>query len=115
MLIKCTIPRRDNSPVIGPDGKTLYHFKPDASGNHVCEVKDKDHIKGFLAHTGVYVPAGKEAGVVDAPPDLAAMERDELAALVEKATGHKPHHKLGNAKLIEIILSEEQDCKANEG
>lgn len=109
MLIKCTAPRRDNSPIIGPDGKTLYHFKPDIAGNHVCDVTNAEHAKGFLAHTGIYVPAdGKQVSKYD------AMERDELAALVEKATGHKPHHKLGNAKLIEIILSEEQDCKADE-
>lgn len=107
MLIKCTIPRRDNSPVIGPDGKTLYHFKPDVAGNHVCDVTNAEHAKGFLAHTGIYVPAdGNQVSKYD------AMERDELAAMVEDIAGKKPHHKTSKDKLIETLLANDQDNEA---
>lgn len=108
MKLKATFPTRRD----GTFGR-VGELKIDNDG--FVDVADKLEAERLIS-TGNFVPAdGKQVSADSKQASkYDAMERDELAALVEKATGHKPHHKLGNAKLIEIILSEEQDCKADE-
>jgi len=59
MLIQCLIPRRTGTPVTLSDG-TKIAFQPNKLGDHVCEVKEKEHIKQLLWHKGVYRPYNAE-------------------------------------------------------
>jgi hypothetical protein len=59
MLIQNLIPRRTNTPVTLSDGAKIV-FEPNNLGDHVCEVKEKEHIKQLLGHKGVYRPYNAE-------------------------------------------------------
>jgi hypothetical protein len=58
MKIQSLIKRKNGSKILL--GSTTYEFKPDAEGNHVCEVTDKAHIQRLLAITEGYVEHGKQ-------------------------------------------------------
>ena len=47
MLIKCNCIRQGGTKVDIDD--KLYHFAPNANGDHVCNVVDKEHIKRFMS------------------------------------------------------------------
>lgn len=59
MFIQCLIPRRTGTPVTLSDGAKIS-FQPNEHGDHVCDVKDKDHIKQLLRHKGCYRPYNSE-------------------------------------------------------
>lgn len=47
-------------------GATEYHFAPDATGKHVCEVKDRAHIARFLSIAeGYQLPDEEDAASED--------------------------------------------------
>lgn len=50
MQIQCTIKRKNGSRCTL--GNTEYHFVPNDAGDHVCEVKNEDHIARFLSIPG---------------------------------------------------------------
>lgn len=65
MEIECIL-KREGGTVASIDGVS-YHFKPNANGAHVAEVKDNKHIARFLGIPegyAIYEPAGgkKTAG-----------------------------------------------------
>lgn len=41
--------RAKGAPVVAELGKSRYEFKPDASGNLVCDVKDEAHVDQLMA------------------------------------------------------------------
>lgn len=70
MLIESKIKRKDGTTVT-MDGVT-YHFSPDESGAHVCEVSHKRHIQRFLSISEGYCIAGA--------PDDEPVAKQEAAA-----------------------------------
>lgn len=46
MLIESLIKREGGTEILMND--TIYHFKDDGTGCHVCEVKDEKHSARFL-------------------------------------------------------------------
>lgn len=57
----------------GPEivGGVNYHFKPNKQGDHVCDVKDKAHVKRFLSIPEgfePYLPEDKEKVEVPVQP-----------------------------------------------
>lgn len=67
MKIELTLKRPGGSHIDMGDGKS-YHFQPDASGAHVCDVTDLRHIKRLMSVDG-FIPAGAE---IDDPAVLPA-------------------------------------------
>lgn len=55
MKIELTLKRTGGSHIDMGDG-TFYHFKPDASGAHVCDVDEPRHIKRLMSIDG-FIPA----------------------------------------------------------
>ena len=116
MLIRCKLHRPGGSLIQLGKGADVreYHFKPNASGDHVCEVTDKADIGTFLAIKEGYevadgkaapaaVPASAPATGGNNASGYEAMERTDLAALVKARTGKAPHGSAGKAKLIEQL------------
>jgi hypothetical protein len=68
MLIQCRQERKDGT-VIELD-KSKYHFKPNADGAHVCEVKDRKHIDTLLSIVEGFHVHGEE------PEDIEAVDED---------------------------------------
>lgn len=81
VLIKCNCIRQGGTKVDIDDKH--YHFAPNANGDHVCTVVDKEHIKRFMsidayeayeteplvvaANTTPAPPVGKQVGEVSPP------------------------------------------------
>ena len=79
MLIQCLVPRRTGTPIKLSDG-TSVPFKPNDQGDHVCEVKDKEHIKQLLAHKGCYRPYNSEESALEKEAAEAARKKKEKEA-----------------------------------
>jgi hypothetical protein len=79
MLIQCLVPRRTGTPIKLSDG-TSVPFKPNDQGDHVCEVKDKEHIKQLLAHKGYYRPYNSEKSALEKEAAEAARKKKEKEA-----------------------------------
>lgn len=94
MKIRCKLVRKDGTPV--QIGTTTYHFKPDADGVHVADVKDPKHIKIFLNIPEAYAEYGKP----DEPPAEENPLEKELAAAFPLAD--IDIESLTNAKLYSI-------------
>jgi len=101
MKIVCKIHRENGTRVTFNDG-TAYHFKPDADGDHVCDVQNKDHIAAFLRITEGYKRKGEADLIVTdtsdeeeaekaayplAGVDVGALSNKELSALAKEALG----------------------------
>lgn len=114
-------------------GGVEYHFSPQPDGRHVAEVDHPDHIGRFLSITegyrlvgdndaplapgGAAGGAGEGAGVNSAgaasthdpdplaalPKPLGDMTREELIAAYEAREGKKPHHRIGDDRLRELL------------
>lgn len=52
MLIECKL-RRDGGTKVTIDG-TLYDFRPNEDGKHICDVSNKRHIVRFLSIDEAY-------------------------------------------------------------
>ena len=76
MLIELLKPRRDNAPVMLPDG-TSVQFNEDASGRLVADITD-DQAEILLTHTKLYARAGR----IEAPPVPAAATREDTTPSV---------------------------------
>jgi len=87
MLIQCLVPRRTGTPIKLSDG-TSVPFKPNDQGDHVCDVKDKEHIKQLLAHKGCYRPYNSEESQLEKEAAEAARLNKEKEAK-NKGTGTK--------------------------
>jgi hypothetical protein len=83
MLIQCLIPRRTGTPVTLSDG-TKISFQPNKQGDHVCEVKEKEHIKQLLGHKGVYRPYNAEESQLEKEAEEAERLRKEQEAAANK-------------------------------
>jgi hypothetical protein len=71
MLIESKLKRKDGSKI--DIGGVEYHFKADATGAHVCDVTDEDHLARFLA-----IPEGfRLVGAVEAPKAAETSEDDD--------------------------------------
>lgn len=60
MLIESKIRRKNGTHVTM--GEESYHFAPDATGRHVADVKDPDHIARLLSITEGYASAEAKRG-----------------------------------------------------
>lgn len=101
MLMQCKL-IRDGGTVIELEGKE-YHFKPNAAGDHVCEIDDESHVDRLLDIPEGYRPYTK---VVAEPTDAEltgdSAERDALVAEYVAKFGKKPHYRAS----IETIKAE---------
>lgn len=100
-------------------GTNSYHFKPDESGLHVCEVTDTSHIKALLNVPEAYYEHGNEAKAAPAVavklPDVlvpANMTNGELNAW---ATEHEfnPKNKKSIATYAKETFGLELDISGN--
>lgn len=119
MKIESILIRKDGTKIHfgtpGEPGSIEYHFKPDASGRHVAEVPNRDHINKLLAVSeGFRVViddepseegGGDEGGEVDDGVDdgLELLDKHALAKEYEAAYGEPPASALSKPKLIEAI------------
>lgn len=123
MLIECLI-RRNGGSVISCNG-TEYHFAPNASGAHVCDVKNERDIEDFLMipegyrqwHPGAknpwrpgqdYVEAPRAPArelPADAPQNIDQMTRDQLMAYAANLGMRKPHPSITDGKLRMNIVA----------
>lgn len=87
MLIQNLIPRRTNTPVTLIDGTKIV-FEPNKHGDHVCEVKEKEHIKQLLGHKGVYRPYNAEESQLE--KEAKEAERLRKAQEAEANNDKKP-------------------------
>jgi len=83
MLIQCLIPRRTGTPVTLGDG-TKIAFQPNEQGDHVADVKEKDHIKQLLRHKGCYRPYNAEES---------RLEKEEAARKPQTTPGAENQNK----------------------
>lgn len=73
MLIESKI-RRANGTRVELDG-VLYHFLPDDTGRHVCEVDNPDHVDIFVAIPEGYRVARRErAEAAEVKPEPAQQD-----------------------------------------
>lgn len=92
MKIVCKLQRPDGTKV--EFGKTVYHFKADKNGEHVCEVTDKNHIQLLLNAPEAYAPQGQ---VEPEPVDTSAEdEAKDLFPLVAMDIGALSNKELTN-------------------
>ena len=88
MKIVCKLQRPDGTKV--EFGKTVYHFKADKNGEHVCEVTDKNHIQILLNVPEAYAPQGQvepepvDTGVEDEAKDLFPLADMDIGALTNQ-------------------------------
>lgn len=88
MKIVCKLQRPDGTKV--EFGKTVYHFKADKNGEHVCEVTDKNHIQLLLNVPEAYAPQGQvepdpvDTSVEDEAKDLFPLVGMDIGALSNK-------------------------------
>lgn len=88
MKIVCKLQRPDGTKV--EFGKTVYHFKADKNGEHVCEVTDKNHIQLLLNVPEAYAPQGQaEPEPVDTSAEDEAKDLFPLVALDVPALSNK--------------------------
>lgn len=88
MKIVCKLQRPDGTKV--EFGKTVYHFKADKNGEHVCEVTDKNHIQILLNVPEAYAPQGQaEPDPVDTSAEDEAKDHFPLADMDIGALSNK--------------------------
>lgn len=116
MKIECILIREGGSVV--EIGGATYHFRPSAAdgGKHVAVVNNPLHAARFISITEGYRMVDEPEGAAQAPPvqdpaepppSIDDMDRDALVAAHVARFGNKPHHKLSDAKLREILSAAE--------
>lgn len=68
MKLLCKLIRKGGTTV--SMGDTIYHFKPDAEGLHVCDVDNLDHAKRLLAIPEAYASLVDAANLPDEQKQL---------------------------------------------
>lgn len=103
MIIECTLKRQGGTVVDFPTA--VYHFAPDKTKTpdsitkeypHICEIKDKDHVRRLLAIPESYRQFGaqeKPVKVKDSEPkdNNGVIDSEEMdnKAVIDWATDHK--------------------------
>lgn len=96
MLIESKIKRQDGTRVTMDD--VVYHFAPDASGAHVCEVSHKRHIQRFLSIPEGYCIAGA--------PD------DEPVEDEQKPVSGDPLD--GDSEVVDLVDEDDEEDESDE-
>lgn len=113
MKIELTLKRTGGSHIDMGDGKS-YHFQPDASGAHVCDVTDPRHIKRLMSVDG-FIPAGAEIddpAVLPAPitgnPTAGATDDDDIIDRIDVTDDEGGEGGEDNGEIIDLAaLSDE--------
>lgn len=98
MLIECKLKRQGGSHITMKDG-TVYHFAPDKTGKHVCDVRNKEHVARLLSISEGYevvmdepltvaAPSAPLGGLSKAPPaPTGGSENDDTGEPTTELTG----------------------------
>lgn len=95
MKIECILKREGGTHV--ELGGIDYHFKPQADGAHVADIKDRAHIGKFLAISEGYLIYDPEEAAADPAP--AAPEAPAAAAGIAAAPAEAPVDPAGTAQV----------------
>lgn len=98
-------------------GETDYHFQPDATSAHVCDVTDREHLAKFLSIPEGYELAAGTVLVEDAVvtttditttapsgSDYNGLTRKQLEAAYITKFGRAPHPRSKDATLVQALI-----------
>lgn len=92
-VLECTL-RRDGGTTVtfGTKHEVKYHFKPNASGHHVCAVPDPEHRKTLLAIDGyrMYDPNEQPLEETVLAGRYQGMNREQVAKMIFQRTRQEP-------------------------